>query len=447
MPYSYSVNQAVTSLTGTFSAMLTFMQAHGWVYVASSANIGSGTVTDTMVYKPDAPVSANGGVGQQPDSFGHQVPYWSNPPNNTTDPLVIGRTPPGNPVYVDDTIATTCHGSLAMMLSWFIIKQPGPIARMFLFQRDNTVKFSATPNLDTSWRIKYSPGGLFTGTVAGGDTCPHASDEVFLLGGGTDAAPTFSSILTAVTVGSGGKLHMMAGDGSENYAFCAFVTLTTTPTAPDSDAHIRFIFAVDPVRGAPVGDTDPAIFYVDGNAPQSMRQNLTNSVTHSPIAKIGTQYVQVLAQTVSNCFPALLPVDPLNAKEPLTPVLWARGTGGPSAPNGFKGYSTMMLWKGFDRLFYDTNNVASSKDRIIMGYVSLPWSGVDIDHTAGGNADAEVLFPVTSATGKKFFLAAHDSASPPHRVYWASDSVDLGQAPTPPTPPLVAGTLTIQSIL
>lgn len=60
--------------------------------------------------------------------------------------------------------------------------------RQFTFQRgtDNTL-----------WRIKYSARAGFTGGTPSAAETPSATDEQILLGGGTDAAPTYGTLLPA----------------------------------------------------------------------------------------------------------------------------------------------------------------------------------------------------------------------------------------------------------
>jgi len=86
---------------------------------------------------------------------------------------------------------------LANPYAWFVLKSPGYVVspapagglqyyRELCFQRgaDNT-----------QWRVKYSPRAGFTGGSPDPDTTPSATDEQVILGGGTDALPTFGTLL------------------------------------------------------------------------------------------------------------------------------------------------------------------------------------------------------------------------------------------------------------
>jgi hypothetical protein len=81
--------------------------------------------------------------------------------------------------------------------SWFVLQTPPYLTsprppdgtvyhRQFSWQRgpDNT-----------QWRIKYSARAGFTGGTPGPNQTPSALDERILLGGGTDASPTYGTLL------------------------------------------------------------------------------------------------------------------------------------------------------------------------------------------------------------------------------------------------------------
>jgi len=113
-------------------------------------------------------------------------------------------TTPGN---VNDVITTAGAGAggMANTLAWFVIKKPDSGA-MFCFQRvdDATVYPAALNTLgyapllgfsaNLCWRIKYTLFAPFTSGTPSAIETPTSVDEHIIVGGGTDAAPTFAVV-------------------------------------------------------------------------------------------------------------------------------------------------------------------------------------------------------------------------------------------------------------
>lgn len=433
MAWTFLVNQAVPGYSDCMATFINFLLLHGWTVPAALTNSLQYPVSEAVIYKPDAPnFDPPPYSGPQPSSFGQQAPFWTN--------VVFNPSPPPD-VLVHPQLQGA-PASLATALRYVVIQQPGS-TRQFCFQRSAAVKFSIGPDVDSDWRITYSPGGLFVNSGSG-STAPSATDSVILLGGGTEASPTFTTVFNDLNI----KLHLVFGDSEEQYSCACFCTSTAgaVPSSGNTDTYGRFAFVVDMVRGAPGADPDPCVIYIGDESTVGMGDALRVAYASSPISLIGSSYQQTWLQDIGGTFPAGIPVNPLTGKETLTVPSYARPHTA-SAPRAFKGYSTVFKYKGVARVSLDTFNLNGSKDLISVGAVALPWNGSDPPHTAGGNADAELIFPPPTASGKKYFLACHDSATPPHRVYWVGGAVDISQAPTPPNPPLVTSTLTVLSSL
>lgn len=106
--------------------------------------------------------------------------------------------------------------------AWFRIQEPGSPGR-----REYTVQHSSTGANDHQWRVKYSANDKFTGGSPGATQTPSATDEAIILGGGTDASPTFASMFTAA--GGGYRFHAIAQSTPEGTAYGFWAFATTTP--------------------------------------------------------------------------------------------------------------------------------------------------------------------------------------------------------------------------
>jgi hypothetical protein len=105
-------------------------------------------------------------------------------------------------------------GGLANLKAWIRFKHPTAVGREF------TVLVGSASD-DTSWRIIANTGG--TGFTAGAPSAtvpPSGSGGTHsLVGGGTDAAPTFNTLFDPAGTF---RFSCAAGDASTGYAFCSF---------------------------------------------------------------------------------------------------------------------------------------------------------------------------------------------------------------------------------
>lgn len=99
--------------------------------------------------------------------------------------------------------------------AWFAIKEPTG-DRVFVIQRDTTASSSFT----NSYRIKYvRAGGVGTGTANTTPTATVSSNEVVILGTGTDASPTFAAwanMSTSTTTPDVSSLIIFTDDSGEH---------------------------------------------------------------------------------------------------------------------------------------------------------------------------------------------------------------------------------------
>lgn len=150
--------------------------------------------------------------------------------------------------------------------AWFCIQDPNG-HRAFCFQRGTT---------NLLWRMKYSanPTGItgFTGGAPSATQTPSATDEQTVFGGGTDAAPSFSGLLTADGTY---KIWLLAGDSTVGYGWYFFATLVGTTT-------VQAFFYLDVLKPGsyPVADVDPCVVYTSaGSANSATSTNLGTYAT------------------------------------------------------------------------------------------------------------------------------------------------------------------------
>src|ERR1019366_386639 len=140
------------------------------------------------------------------------------------------------------------HG-LANADAWFRIQAPivGSQHREFTFQRIAT---------NASWRVKYSASAGFTGGSPAATQTPTATDEVVIVGSGTDASPTGAALFAA---DSAYRFNMIAGDSSAGYGFYWFANANNQNSA----TAITSGFLLDIMQSGSysASDTDPCVIY------------------------------------------------------------------------------------------------------------------------------------------------------------------------------------------
>lgn len=116
-----------------------------------------------------------------------------------------------------DNVSTSGSGSSGLnnSLAWFVLKPQSPLTRSFCFQRSQ--------NDPKQWRVKYSFGGFNMSTATYNKTpSPNTNeDEILLLGGGTDASPTFSDIFSEFYEKKY-VFHACADNSSSSFYFFAY---------------------------------------------------------------------------------------------------------------------------------------------------------------------------------------------------------------------------------
>lgn len=270
-----------------------------------------------------------------------------------------------------DQISSGASGAngMANNSAWFRIRSPaGAGSVSFTFQRGTT---------NLAWRIKRSRAAGFTGGSPGATQTPSATDEGTMLGGGTDAAPTFNNLFT-----TDGTYRWNGGaDNASPYGWwCA--SFSTGGSAPVCT------LIHDPLTGTEPTDADQAAFWMAISGQNALtvatitseaQTATTRAIWSQPISAAPVGYAFWSGAVIYNnanarlYAPGGLPTNPITTKDEVFPIIFVRSS--LIANPGYKGVSTMVRWTGTTRTTGDTLTVSSSRDRIIYGDVSLPWDG------------------------------------------------------------------------
>jgi hypothetical protein len=275
---------------------------------------------------------------------------------------------------------------LANSNAWFRVQAPavnvGTVVnqkREFTFQRGTT---------NLVWRIKYSASAGFTGGSPGSSQTPTATDEVVMTGGGTDASPTFFSMLpTDATY----RLNIAAGGSTEFYSFIGFGCV-----AGSTNASYAFFLDNMSASSYPSSDVDPAVVYFGTNGFNSIAEvivsttSATSNTTNPAKARAwlgSTSAAGILTSGTNNQNINMavygsgiiggtntLGSNPFTNKDDLVPCPWMRNTGS-TTPLGWKGFSTLFQFGSVARTNLDTADTAGSKDKIFYQGVWIPWNG------------------------------------------------------------------------
>lgn len=277
------------------------------------------------------------------------------------------------------TSGGTGAGGFANTAAWFRIQQPGANGREFTFQE-------AGDATTYSCRIKYSggPGTGFTGGSPSATQTPTASDEQIIFGGGTDASPTYAEFMDVPE--SNQRFNMIAGDSASNYVFLWWNQV--------AGGNIRCGMMLDVLQTGtfPGADPDPAVVYINFGSTTIFNSDFTNFGSCKSWFKknlVGAGFVSVSGMTYctqSNghiAFPSGLGQNHITGKDDFAPIVWARDTA-ETAPTGYKGVSSFLLWNSIQRTYGDTYNVNTTKDYLALSasnssvYLAIPWNGTDL---------------------------------------------------------------------
>lgn len=259
--------------------------------------------------------------------------------------------------------ASGAHG-IGNTSAWKRFKTLG--SKEYVVQRGTT---------DLLWRAKMSISAGFSGGSPGATQVPSATDEVVLWGGGTDSSPTFTALFAA----NGG------------YRFNAMVDTATTGGFysfgfPTGGGTLTHSWVDDPLTNCASTDGFKfALHMSQVGMAQGQVQTETFAASTAFLASttpktspVGTDFLGYPALAlVSSSNSAVIPkasaVNPISGADPAVPmILWRRSA---LANPAYKGLTTYLRWLGIARTIGDAFTVSTTRDRICVGDVSLPWDG------------------------------------------------------------------------
>lgn len=247
--------------------------------------------------------------------------------------------------------------------AWIRIQSPlvSDQRREFIFQRSSTARGGAS-----TWTVRYSPRAGFTEGSPGIGVSPTATDQATV----SSSIVLFSGMSTVTP----GRLHIVTGGSEENYSFyfVAFFSGYQTP---------RTAFFLDVMRNGsyPLDDLDPAVVYSDTTTGgfafgDNMRTTSGGGYIKSFMGSLNSAgFVSTIATRLTG-FPAVIGTNAWTNKDDSIPVMYTSSGGGRS---GVKGWSSMFRYNGVSRANLDTLSVSSTKDRLYINGLLLPWNGTD----------------------------------------------------------------------
>ncbi len=275
-----------------------------------------------------------------------------------------------------DQISTSGSGAggMANNNAWFRVRDPAGVAE-FVIQRGGT---------NLVWRVKWSQTAKFTGGSPTATRTPSATDESYILPGGTDASPTFTAVFDADS--SPVVRWNVGADNAAPYGWWAgsFPTGGGTPRAAlvyepltatePTDASTHLFYFCSAAGGGSVFGADGAV----GSMSTSAFSTSNNAIYgYAPSATTGvftTYPAQVFAVDGSTrTIPNNMATNPISTKDEVFPIPFLRHAALTSP--GWKGVSAQMKWTGTTRTTGDTLTVSTARDRIVYNCVSLPWDG------------------------------------------------------------------------
>lgn len=250
--------------------------------------------------------------------------------------------------------------------AWVVLQYPNS-TRQICIQRDNqTSPYSASGS-----RIKYSYAG-FSGGSPSATRVPSATDELVILGGGTDAAPSVSSLFSGQSKRM--KIHMCVGGKDERYAFYVM----TIPYGSGNGG----IFFFDPlaIGSYNVADPDPFVISVQAgsNWLYSVGQSFMGYMGEGTPRQYGSNDIANALIMTGMYFPAIadgvgsLPPHHISGKDTTIPVGYAR-RGLNFTGNGFKGFSTLFQWSLVSRSQGYLMDFLGAGDRVYINKILFPW--------------------------------------------------------------------------
>lgn len=252
------------------------------------------------------------------------------------------------------TVATSGAGGMANNSAWFVVKEPGN-RREWCIQRGTSG--------NTAWRITYSALAGHTGGTPGATRVATATDGQVLIGGGSDASPTFSSVFPT---DSTYRVHIVANSTPIGgvYPFSVFCTAT-----PGSSNGLGNLWQEPMAPGSyDAADVDPCIVGVDSGG-SGIAQVLSTSSKCWLAYGTGSAVFGSIVSGVNATFNGSLPSDLASNKDVNGRPLYTFSSGG----TRIKGYGALIAVKGPSRAYPATAN-RTVDAYVYVGTVVVPYA-------------------------------------------------------------------------
>lgn len=255
----------------------------------------------------------------------------------------------------------TCYA-----FAWVAFKMPTVrgITRRFVIQRPG-IGSGESCRVKINWSTDYT-GGTAT-------QVPTVAGEVVVIGGGTDASPTFETM--CLTTGS----YILQALGYSDSPQCFFVGMY--PSAGGIVGSAGLFFALDAlVDGSFISGCDDAVFLrAKQTTPTvgSLTSDDAGTAHCFARARLGLtgpgptwEAVKMLAV---GSIPGAAAAEPRGNKKPTARCKYQRDA---SPPDSF-GLSRLFRWFGPVGSVPRTTNLASTKDGLVWGQLISPWDGTE----------------------------------------------------------------------
>jgi hypothetical protein len=295
-------------------------------------------------------------------SAGWTIPQWS-------DGSTVHTT--GSPVAAN----------LKNLNSWVRMQQPAINGQT----REFVVQNGKATTSYSQWAVKYSARATFTNYAGSSVNAPSATDEVNwtnefggtagILGNSSSTTGNFTGTFNGATDGSF-RLHMAAGDASQNYSFYWVCSTNTTTNM------LGGMMLDVPNAWAGSSDLDPACIYgytSGGNTFTPAQINNNNTYGHTgQILNSTTSVASISFQELVASCPNLraLPVNSWSGNVPLLVPLWiAYYQSNSLRAAAVRGWSKTLIWDlgSAARTNYDLFTVSATGDHIWINGSLLPW--------------------------------------------------------------------------
>lgn len=227
---------------------------------------------------------------------------------------------------------------------------------------------SVGPGSSFNVRIKVAWSGDYS--IAGGGTAtqvPTVAGEMVWRGGGTDASPTFQAW------GPNSGDYIFQGLGYSDSPIGAVALMY--PTAGSATGGTGWFFALDPLVDStyPTGCDDAVLISFAQATPDVANLTAENACfARSQLGLGGMAWGGVKMLAVGS-IPGSAAAEPRSSEKPIATIIYARDT----APADAFGQSRMFQWFGPTSSVPRTGNLSTTKDKLIIGPLCMPWDGTE----------------------------------------------------------------------